>query len=271
MIIGIDIGSTTTKAVSIQEGRVIHKIRTRALDAVTSATGAFGKMIMENSIQISEIERIMITGAGSGKLKADLFGIPTGKADEIKSIGIGGMFLAGRDNIIIANLGTGTAIIDAHYDTITHLGGSGVGGGTILGLAKKLLSVSEFSGIMHLAEKGKLSNVDLLMEDIMEIDLSFLNKESTASNFGKMLDTARKEDIALALINMVYQVIGMLSVFAAKSRNTDRVLVTGNGSSNIIGRQVLEAITAMYHVDFEYPENAEYTTAIGAALGYTNT
>ena len=267
MIIGIDIGSTTTKAVSIQEGRVIHKIKTRALDAVTSATGAFGKMIVENGIKISEIRRIMITGAGAGKLREDLFGIPTGKADEIKSIGIGGIFLAGRDNIIIANIGTGTAIIDARSDGVSHLGGSGVGGGTILGLAKRLLSVSEFSGVMELAEKGSLSHVDLLMGDIMEAELSFLNKETTASNFGKMLDSAQREDIALGLINMVYQVIGMLSVFAAKSRNTDKVVVTGHGSGNLLGRQVLEeSITAMYQIQFEYPEDAEYTTAIGAAL-----
>ena len=268
MIIGIDIGSTTTKAVSIDGGRVIHKIRTKALDAVTSATGAFGKMLMENGIQIGEIKHIMITGAGAGKLKDNLFGIPTGKADEIKSIGIGGMFLAGRDNIVIANIGTGTAIIDARRDHISHLGGSGVGGGTILGLAKKLLSLSELHDIMQLAEMGKLNQVDLLLEDIMETDLSFLNKESTASNFGKMLDSARKEDIALALINMVYQVIGMLSVFAAKSKNTDRVVVTGNGSGNILGRRVLKEITAMYHVEFEYPEDAEYTTAIGASLSW---
>ncbi|MCL1927699.1 MAG: pantothenate kinase [Treponema sp.] len=267
MIVGIDIGSTTTKAVSIEKGSVIHKIKTKALDAVTSATGAFGKMTVENGIKISEIQRIMITGAGAGKLKDDLFGIPTGKADEIKSIGIGGIFLAGRDNIIIANVGTGTAIIHAQNDNISHMGGSGMGGGTILGLAKKLLSISEFNAVMQLAEKGKLNKVDLLMEDIMETDLSFLNKESTASNFGKMLDSARSEDIALALVNMVYQVIGMLSVFAAKNRNTDRVVVTGNGSSNLLGRRVLEEITSMYHVQFEYPENAEYTTAIGAALG----
>jgi len=274
MIIGIDIGSTTTKAVSIQEAvtpfRILHKIKTKALDAVTSATGAFGKMIVENGIKMSEIKQIMITGAGAGKLRDDLFGIPMGKADEIQSIGIGGMFLAGRDNIIITNVGTGTAIIDARSGGITHLGGSGVGGGTILGLAKRLLSVSEFSGVMELAEKGKLNQVDLLLGDIMEADLSFLNKENTASNFGKMLDSAKKEDIALGLINMVYQVIGMLSVLAAKSRNTDKVVVTGNGSGNLLGRRVLEEITSMYKVHFEYPENAEYTTAIGAALSWHN-
>ena len=269
MIVGIDIGSTTTKAVSIKEGRIIHKIKTRALDAVTSATGAFGKMIVENGIKIGEITRIMITGAGSGKLKDDLFGVPTGKTDEITSIGIGGMFLAGRDNIIITNIGTGTAIIDAQRDAISHLGGSGVGGGTILGLAKKLLAVSDINAVMQMAEKGQLNRVDLLLEDIMETDLSFLNKASTASNFGKMLDSAGKEDIALALVNMVYQVVGMLSVFAAKNKNRDHVVVTGNGSGNLLGRRVLKDITAIYHVDFEYPEDAEYTTAIGAALGYS--
>jgi type II pantothenate kinase len=81
-----------------------------------------------------------------------------------------------------------------------------------------------------------------------------------------MLDSAKSGDIALGILNMVYQVIGMLSVFAAKSRNTDRVIVTGNGSDNAIGKSVLAGITGMYRIHFEYPRDAAYTTAIGAAL-----
>jgi type II pantothenate kinase len=111
-----------------------------------------------------------------------------------------------------------------------------------------------------------LSHVDLLLGDITDTSISFLNAESTASNFGKMLDTATPGDIALAIINMVYQVIGVLSVFAARARNTERVIITGNGSKNLIGREVLETIAAMYGISFVYPENAEYTTAIGAGL-----
>jgi type II pantothenate kinase len=266
MIIGIDIGSTTTKAVSIEDSVVVRKIKTKAMDAVTSATGAFGKMLIENDIRIAEIERIMITGAGSTKIKGDLFGIPTQKINEMTAIGVGGMFLADRDNIIITNIGTGTAIIEAKKDKISHLGGSGVGGGTILGLAKKLLSTSHFNDIMGLAEDGNIKQVDLLLEDIMETDISFLNKESTASNFGKMLDSAKNEDIALGLLNMVYQVIGMLSVFAAKSKGIDGVIVTGNGSTNSIGKQILSAVGDIYGIKFEYPQDAVYTTAIGAGL-----
>ncbi|MDR1104725.1 MAG: pantothenate kinase [Treponema sp.] len=266
MIIGIDIGSTTTKAVSVENGKLIKKIKTRAADAVTSATGAFGKLVLENGIRMSDIEGIIITGAGSSKLGAEIFGIPTRRVDEITAIGIGGMFLSGKDHIIIANVGTGTAIIEAEENFIVHLGGSGVGGGTVQGLAKKLLPVSDFSGIMALAAGGNLKQVDLLLEDIMDTRLSFLGGETTASNFGKMLDSAAPGDIARGLLNMAYQVIGMLSVFAAKSKNLDRVIVTGRGSNNPIGKQVLSVITGMYGVEFEYPPDAEYTTAAGAGL-----
>jgi type II pantothenate kinase len=217
---------------------------------------------------MADIKRIIITGAGASSLNNDLFGITTEKVDEIQAVGIGGMFLAGKDNIIITNIGTGTAIIDARRDSISHLGGTGVGGGTIQGLAKKLLPTTDFNGIMALAETGSLNQVDLLLEDIMKSDISFLNKESTASNFGKMLDSAKSGDIALGILNMVYQVIGMLSVFAAKSRNTDRVVVTGNGSDNPIGKNILTEITEMYQVHFEYPRDAANTTAIGAALSW---
>ena len=266
MIIGIDIGSTTTKAVSIEEGHLIKKIKTRASDAVTAATGALGKIVLENGIKIDAISRIVITGAGASKIKNDIFGIPTGRVNEINAIGIGGMFLSGMNNIIITNIGTGTVIIEAGDRGIFHFGGSGVGGGTILGLAKKLLPVAGFNDIMELAKTGKLNQVDLLLGDITDTSISFLNGESTASNFGKVLDTASPNDTALAIINMVYQVIGMLSVFAARARNTERVIITGNGSKNLLGRKVLEDITSMYGIEFIYPEYAEYTTAIGAGL-----
>jgi type II pantothenate kinase len=266
MIIGIDIGSTTTKAVSIESGKLKRKIKTKAVDAVTAATGAFGKIILENEIKIETVEKIMITGVGASKIKNDIFGIPTSRVNEIQAIGIGGMFLSGLSDIIITNIGTGTAIIEAGEQGIVHFGGSGVGGGTILGLAKKLLPTAEFAGIMELAKTGNLNQVDLLLEDIMETDMGFLGRESTAANFGKMLDNSGPGDIALGILNMVYQVIGMLSVFAARAKHTNQVIVTGNGSDNKIGQNILAAVTGLYGIKFIYPENAEYTTAVGAGL-----
>ena len=266
MIIGIDVGATTTKAVSVEDGKLTRKVKTKASDAVTAATGAFGKIVMENGIPLEMIKGIRITGVGASKIKSNIFGIPTSRIGEIKAIGTGGMYLSGMDNIIITNIGTGTAIIEAGKQGISHFGGSGVGGGTIIGLAKKLLSATEFGDIINFAQSGDLSKVDLLLEDIMDSDISFLNKETTAANFGKMSDNASGEDIALAIINMVYQVVGMLSVFAARAKNIKRVIVTGNGSNNKLGQMVLSDITAMYGTEFIYPADAEYTTAVGAGL-----
>lgn len=268
MIIGIDIGSTITKAVSIEDGRVIKKIKTRAADAVTSATGAFGKLMLENNMSMSEISKIAITGAGASKIKSSLFGIPTSTVDEFTAIGTGGMFQTQRDNIVITNIGTGTVIIHAQKNSILHIGGSGVGGGKILGLSKKLLQSTTFNDIMTMADAGSLNQVDLLLEDITGGELSFLSRDATAANFGKMLDSAKNEDIALAIINMVYQVIGMLSVFAARGKNINSVLVTGSGSDNHIGKKILATISKMYTINFEYPADAEYTTAIGAGLSF---
>ncbi|GMO22826.1 MAG: type II pantothenate kinase [Termitinemataceae bacterium] len=266
MIIGIDIGSTTTKAVLFDNKKVLKKIKTKASDAITSGTGAFGKIVLENNLEMSRIEKIMITGVGALNIENNFFGIKTEKVDEFTSIGLGAMFQSGKDKIVVANIGTGTVLIQAEKDKITHLGGTGVGGGTILGLSKKMLQSTTFNDIMKMADKGKINQVDLLVADLLGNDLSFLGKDATAANFGKMLDGAEREDIALGIINLVYQVIGVLSVFAARAQNYDTVIVTGSGGDNHIGKKIFDAITQIYKVKFEFPDCGEWTTAIGAAL-----
>lgn len=141
-----------------------------------------------------------------------------------------------------------------------------MGGGTILGLSKQLLRTTTFADIMTMAEHGDLSQTDILLKDISDDTIGFLGPEATAANFGKMLDSARSEDIALAVLNMVYQVIGLLSVFAARSAGAERVLVTGRGSDNAIGKKIFASISRLYGVGFDFPVDAEYTTAIGAGL-----
>ncbi|MCL2601102.1 MAG: pantothenate kinase, partial [Treponema sp.] len=79
MIAGIDVGTTITKAVFIEDGRLTLKVKTRASDAITAATGALGKIVLENGIPMSAIEGIRITGVGAAQIKNDIFGIPTSR------------------------------------------------------------------------------------------------------------------------------------------------------------------------------------------------
>ena len=251
MVVGIDIGSTTTKAVSLCTNEINCRIKTKASDPITSATGIIGKLTLEYGVDIKQIDRIVITGVGASRIKGNIFNIETNRIDEITAIGHGGMYVCNKDKLIITNIGTGTVFIEARKEKIEHIGGTGVGGGTIIGLSKVLLNTTDFNNILELASKGELNQVDLLLGDIVDSRISFLDADATAANCGKRLDTSKKEDIAAGIINMTYQVIGMLSVFAAKGKGYSNVAITGNGSNNKLGQKVLAAITKMYNITFD--------------------
>ena len=55
----------------------------------------------------------------------------------------------------------------AQNGIFTHCSGTGVGGGTVLGLSKLLLDTSDPKEIASLAEKGNKSQVDLILEDVV--------------------------------------------------------------------------------------------------------
>ena len=55
MIIGIDVGGSTTKIVGVKDGEIRNPMFVTAKDPVTSLFGAFGKYIYDHSIQLSEV------------------------------------------------------------------------------------------------------------------------------------------------------------------------------------------------------------------------
>lgn len=270
IVIGIDIGGTITKIIGLKNGILMRPIQVKATDPVTSLYGALGRYMNENDLKLSDISKIKITGVGSSFIKQDMYGIPTETVTEFKAIGKGGLKLAKLDKAIVISMGTGTAFVKAcnEHGTVetTHLGGSGVGGGTLLGLASKLLDTYNFESICALAETGSLENVDLTVGDISKSSTSTLPLHTTASNFGKISDYATKNDIALGLINMVFQTIGMMAVFTCRSENTKDVILCGNLTTIPHTAELFGAISALHGINFHLPEYAEYTTALGAAL-----
>lgn len=60
MIIGIDVGGSTTKIVGVKDGEIRNPMFVTAKDPVTSLFGAFGKYIYDHSIQLSEVEQVML-------------------------------------------------------------------------------------------------------------------------------------------------------------------------------------------------------------------
>lgn len=273
IVIGIDVGGSTTKIVGFRTDDpacpLIEPLFVQATDPLTSAYGAFGKFLDKNGLSLSDIARVMMTGVGAGHMKNGLYGLPCRTVPEFDSIGLGGLYLSGLDNALTVSLGTGTALVHAvRGDSITYLGGTGVGGGTLMGLSKLLLKAESVNHIADMAAEGDLSHVDLRIGDISAESIGdLLQAEVTAANFGNVTELATEKDIARGILNMVFETVGMISVFAARSRGTEDIVLTGNLTEIDACRKKFEQFNRMgYGVRFCIPERARFATVIGTAL-----
>lgn len=270
MILGIDIGGTTTKIAGFKKTKVCGVISVQADDPVTSASGALGKFTNEYSLKLKDIETIAVTGVGADFLGEDLFGIPLKRVPEFTAIGHGGLFLAGLNKAVVISMGTGTALVFADGSEIKHLGGSGVGGGTLIGLSRYLINSTDFQNIVELAGKGSLDNVDLNVRDISRVVMGNIPMSATASNFGKHSDKANHADLAFGLINLVCQSIGMMGVFASRAEKVDQIVLTGKLVRLPQARGIFGRLGKLFEKSFIIPEYAEYSTAVGSAYAISS-
>jgi len=273
-VIGIDIGGSTTKIVGIrydgEKMELIEPMMVRATDAITSVYGAFGKFTMQNDLKLSDIDRVLMTGVGSSFIDKPLYSLKCEKVSEFNAVGNGGMYLSGLDEAIVVSMGTGTAIMHAKNEngkTVTkYLGGTGVGGGTLLGLSRRMTGVDTIEHFDQLCAGGNLDNIDLRIKDMSSDDTFQINEEMTASNFGKLSDIATQSDVALGIANMVGETIAMLSVFAARNYGIKQVVLTGNLTAITAVTRIFEGLESMFGIKFIIPEKSQFATVIGAAL-----
>ncbi len=269
IIVGIDVGGSTTKIVGFNGKTLLTPLSVKATDPVASIYGAFGKFASENKISLSNISRVMITGVGSTYIDNHIYGIPAEHVDEFFATGRGGLYLSGLDEAIVVSMGTGTAMVHAKGKMASYLGGTGIGGGTLLGLSKKILRMEDVGQISLLAAEGSTENIDLKIKDITSKNIiPTLSEKATASNFGKISDIATNGDFALGIINLVFETIGMMAIFAARGKKLDKIVLTGNLSSLPQAQRLYSDMGVMFNVDFVIPENSSFATVIGSALMY---
>ena len=273
IVIGIDVGGSTTKIVGFREidgkKELISPQLVKANDPLTATYGAFGKFTDENGIKISDIDKVLMTGVGSSYVKHDLYGIECARIPEFDCIGRGGIYLSGLDNALIVSMGTGTALVHAKRSgEMKYLGGTGVGGGTLLGLSKLLVGASDIGHISEFVKDGELGNVDLRIKDMTASGAQpVINADMTAANFGNVSDVAAKADIAKGISNLVYEVVGMVSIFASRSVGVTDIVLTGNLTRLDSCIAKFEEFNHLgYGVHFTVPELSEFSTAIGCAI-----
>ena len=268
VILGIDIGGSTTKIVGLRtDGSVLSMLRVRAEDPVTSMYGALGNYLLSNKLTLQDVRRIVLTGVGASYVDKNIFGVPTRKVDEFSASGTGALALSGQEQGVVATMGTGTAFLWAEKGReMQHICGSGIGGGTLGGLCRRMVGMERFGQIKKLALDGDLTQVNLTIKDITRDPAPTLDPTLTAANFGNLAEDATPADLALGVVNMVLEAIGTMTVLACKCCETDTVILIGSVTTLDQVRPNFEKFEELYGIHYIIPENATFATAIGAGL-----
>ena len=269
IIIGIDVGISTTKIVGLVNGKPSAPLRISAADPITSLYGAFGKYLHDNNIELGNVEHVMLTGVGAAYVKNDVYGVATSRCDEFVADALGAIYESHLDHAMVVSMGTGTSFVMCQGgNDIRHIGGIGIGGGTLQGLSRIMLNTSDIKQVSALAMQGDIRHVNLLIGDISAQPLPGLPMEATASIFARAQNDASREDIACGIISMVLQSIGSAAVLAAQGTGCRDMVLIGNLSLLPQCKEVFPALERLYGVRFHIPKFSEYCTAIGAALAF---
>lgn len=264
--VGLDIGGSTTKIVGMQAGKIIASEIVKAADPVTSAFGAVGKLINDHSLSVGDIEQINITGVGAGFTQTPIFGIKTVVVEEFRATGLGGLFLSGLDHAVVVSMGTGTAYFEANKGVVRHIIGSGVGGGTVVGLGLAVTGTSDAIKLSDMATEGDILKCDLTIGDITKNAITGLPMDATASNFGKAADDLTREDKMAGIFNLVYQSIGTVAVMASRQIGIRDIVFTGQLTDLKECQRYLLPFEELYNVNMIIPEHAVFATAVGSCL-----
>lgn len=268
VILGIDIGGSTTKIVGLRpDGSIVSMLRVKAEDQLTSLYGALGNFLLSNGLSLGDVQHIVLTGVGASYVEKDIYGIPTTKVDEFSASGTGALALSGQEKAVVCTMGTGTAFLWVEKNgTVRHLCGTGIGGGTLGGLCHKLVGMERFGQIKKLAAQGDIRKVNLTIADITCKPAPTLDPTLTAANFGNLAEDATPADLAAGAVNMVLEAIGTMTVLACQCCDSRTVVLTGSMTTMEQVRSNFDTFERLYGIRYIIPENATFATAIGAAL-----
>ncbi len=259
MLLGVDLGASSTDLVLMKGKKILQ-----ANSIPPISLKQLPRTIKKTGFEVKP-DLIAVTGGRSSRACNEYAGIPVKKVSEIKAIGAGGLFLSGKKRVLVASLGTGTCIVSAEGMRFRHCAGTGVSGGTLVGLSKRLLKTSDWSEVNSLAARGNLKKVDLLVRDIVGQGIGGLPGNATASNFAK-LGKASKADIALGIINLVAEVNAVTISLSSKACREKNVLLTGKLLAVPLARKRLLVGLKMLGVKAVIPKNYSIATAIGACI-----
>ncbi len=260
LTVGVDAGASLCKLVVPGPTELVKvKFPSRDLAAVRACIGEWRP------------GRVVATGGGAARL-ADALDLPVRTVPEFAAWARGAPLLAARQRLdlpghyLLVSLGTGTSVLSLEGTTVTRVGGSALGGGTLLGLGRLLLGVETFEEICALAERGDRRKVDLLVGDIYPSGEIPLPRDLNAASFAK-LDSRAPADVAHALMGMLGENIALICGTLARSVGARAVVYCGSTLlHNPELREILRWVTAAYGAQPHFLDEGAFCGALGAAV-----
>lgn len=274
--VGIDFGLTTTDAIAwrgVAPGTDEPPFDHVALQRPGPADAAvLARAFAELGLDPAGVTRVAVTGGRSRTLPDAWQGVEIAKVDEPQAVGRGGLDLTGLRRALVVSCGTGTAMVLADHDlgAYRHVGGTAVGGGTLVGLGHALLGERDAEALAALALRGNASGVDTTLAEVLGGGLGDLPPEATAVNLGRLADLPgppAPADLAAGLVTMVAQVIALLAIANARAHDLAEVVATGRLAQLAPVRATFDAVADLYHRPrFHVPPTGPRATALGAVL-----
>ena len=273
-IISIDFGSSIIKYLIMDVSKDEFKIIALDYKINFDINKIIHYLLSEYKISTNDIEVILLTGGRSSFIdlsKYEYLNIII--VPEFTAASFGALLLSKQDRGIVLNLGTGTTYIYSDLNEVIHIGGTAIGGGTIMALAKLLYKIENYNDLICFIKKGNFKNVDINIEDISKTNIGDLNATVTASNLGAIINNSKKYsdyDIMASIVNMVIQNIGLLAkelktVVENKYsiKNLSFILIGGLIADDYI-LKYFDDICAYTNVNYIIPEYRRYAVCIGA-------
>lgn len=267
MRIGIDAGGTLIKMAYIEDGS--EAICYKKFPASQLAAAA-------EWINKCGHAHISLTGGKAKLLRT--YGIePTAEMVEFEATYQGVRYLlkeygAAEESYILTNVGTGTSIHHLTNHTHRRVGGTGVGGGTIMGLSQLMTGLTDYDELVQLAAGGSREQIDLQVRHIYEGAEPPIPGDLTASNFGRLNSLTSQErfsnsDLLSSIIGLVGETVATTSVLAAAQVQAATVIFIGSSFiRNDLLKEVVKGYTKLRGASPMFLENGEYCGAIGALL-----
>jgi type II pantothenate kinase len=233
------------------------------------------RLLADAGVEPEGLGLIAVTGGQHRTLPDHMAGTHVVKVGELDAIARGGqalttgtVMLPGRD-LLVVSAGSGTAMVAAWGHRYSHVTGTGVGGGTLIGLSRLLLNLTDPEAIDALALAGDPNGVDLALSDVVSGPIGALPADATAVNFGRVArtpDRPRDADLAAALVTLVAQVVGTLAINAARAAQVDHIVVTGHLTDMVSIRAAMTRVGEFFGLPLELHEHAGHATVVGALL-----